>query len=126
MAGLGRLAVSLALRLFEAVEASNRRLAAATVGVLATFGMWWVHLRNPSLFFSHHSPLGEVVYVVVLLPPFICENSSFDAFRSGGLQRLRKKSVSCHPEEPQATMDLCSSLKLQLSGFFAALRMTTL
>jgi len=74
LSGLSRLAGSLALRLFEAVEASNRRqtrLAASTVGMLATFGLWLVHLRNPSLFFSHHGPLGELIYIVVLVPPFI-------------------------------------------------------
>ena len=35
-----------------------------------------------------------------------------------------KDVPACHPEEPKATKDLCSSLRLQLLGFFASLRMT--
>ena len=41
-----------------------------------------------------------------------------------GLYGLRKNPWECHPEEPQATKDLRSSLKPQLRGFFASLRMT--
>ena len=33
--------------------------------------------------------------------------------------RLRKNSFNCHPEEPSATKDLRSSLKIQLPRFFA-------
>jgi len=36
-----------------------------------------------------------------------------------GLYRLRKNPWDPHPEEPQATKDLRSSLKLQLRGFFS-------
>ena len=43
-----------------------------------------------------------------------------------GPNRLRKNAILCHPEEPQATKDLCSSLKWQLPRFFAALRMAVL
>jgi len=42
-----------------------------------------------------------------------------------GLIRLRKNSIGRHPEGPEATKDPRSSLKLQLPGFFASLRMTT-
>jgi hypothetical protein len=35
-----------------------------------------------------------------------------------------RASSGCHPEEPQATKDLCSSLNLELPRFFASLRMT--
>jgi hypothetical protein len=41
-----------------------------------------------------------------------------------GLDRLRKNAGDCHPEEPQATKDLRSSLILQLRRFFASLKMT--
>jgi len=41
-----------------------------------------------------------------------------------GTVRVRENPFNCHPEEPLATKDLCSSLKLQLPGFFAPLRMT--
>jgi hypothetical protein len=37
---------------------------------------------------------------------------------------MLKNSFACHPEEPQATKDLGSSLILQMPGFFAPLRMT--
>jgi len=35
-----------------------------------------------------------------------------------------KNSLDCHPEEPQATKDLCICLIPQILGFFATLRMT--
>jgi len=43
---------------------------------------------------------------------------------TAGLNRLRKNRQDCHPEEPQATKDLCICLILQMQRFFASLRMT--
>lgn len=33
--------------------------------------MWWVHLRNPTLFFSHQGPLHGLFPVLALFPPFL-------------------------------------------------------
>ncbi len=47
-----------------------------------------------------------------------------NTLRPAAPRSLPEKPFECHPEEPQATKDLRSSLKLQLRGFFALLRMT--
>jgi len=43
---------------------------------------------------------------------------------NGGTEEAVEKPSCCHPEEPQATKDLRSSLKMQLPRFFASPRMT--
>jgi hypothetical protein len=48
----------------------------------------------------------------------------FDRSTGFELNTLRKNCLKCHPEEPEATKDLCSSLNPKLLRFFASLRMT--
>ena len=74
MSVIKRLVAALALGSFETLEAAKRRstrILAAAAAVLITAGMWLVHLSNPSLTFGHHGALGELVYVLVLGPPFL-------------------------------------------------------
>ena len=62
--------VDLILSSFEALEGNNQRklqLVVAVVGTLATIGMWYAHLSDPSRFNS----LSSTQRVLVLVPPFI-------------------------------------------------------
>jgi hypothetical protein len=49
-----------------------------------------------------------------------------DIFVTAGLNRLLENPSHCHPEEAKPAKDLCLCLKIQIPGFFAALKMTAL
>ena len=64
----------LLLRVLDLLEAENRptvRILQTVLGLLTTILIWSVHLTYPSLLFSHQEHLGDIVYPLVLAPPFV-------------------------------------------------------
>jgi len=69
-----RFFVPLLLRAVEIIEAKKQRslrLLLAGLGLLTTLATWLFHLTYPSVLFNQHEPLQEIVYILVVAPPFL-------------------------------------------------------
>jgi hypothetical protein len=66
---------------------------------------------------------ADVCHSATVAEPFVIPYVTRRPLISSAEQAV-ENPIDGHPEERQATKDLCSSLKLQLRRFFASLRMT--